>query len=167
MGRPPDFPAWLAVRFPEEFRELFARAQQPPLPQDGRGEVADPGTFLTRAYFHSLALAVARNNYRQLAPWSQVAAQGWERDLVPTGSPRDTLVAFLERRALRLLGEALRRLGLRAGRDALLGWGEAWSGLSYRSPAVARLVREEEPVSPEAGGGRRLLANHGLAELNA
>lgn len=159
---PDAFERWFASRHPAEFNDLFTAAVRPPLDQG-----AGAGAVLTRAYFHHLALAVARHNYRRFAPWTEVAARGWRGDVQPSRDLRRTLLEFLAGRLMELGGEALRRLGASAALRTVLAGGERLSGLSFRSEAVARLVSERVQVLGDAGDGGAVLANFGLARLNA
>lgn len=158
---PDAFERWFASRHPAEFNALFPAAARPPLDQG-----AGAGAVLTRAYFHHLALAVARHNYRRFAPWSEVAGRGWRGDVQPGRDLRRTVLNFLAGRLWELGGEALRRLGVSAGLRTVLAGGERLSGLSFRSEAVTRLVSERVQVLEDAGDGGAVLANFGLARLN-
>lgn len=161
--RPESFESWFAGLYPADFREAFAAAQQPPGAEagDGAGDGAGAGSALTRAYFNTLALAVAKNHYRQFAPWSGVLADGWRDDISLEGDWRAALWEFLRRRAEKLGKEAARRLGVSLGREALVAGGAALTGLSPGAPALYRLVSEEVWL-----GSGQYLANFGLAGLN-
>lgn len=153
--RPESFEAWFAGWYPADFREAFAAAQQPP------GEGGGAGSALTRAYFNTLALAVAKNHYRQFAPWSGVLADGWREDISLEGDWGAALWEFLLRRAEKLGKEAARRLGVSLGREALVAGGAAFTGLPRGAPALYRLVTEDVWLGPG-----QYLANFGLAGLN-
>ncbi len=172
-SRPEAFPDWIARRYPSDFLAAFPAAQRPPLLEQPAGSreprgttpAAGAGAVLTRCYFNLLALEVARNNYRLLAPWLQVAAQGWQGDLKWQGNWKATLRAFVRKRAERLWNQWLERVAAALGQELVVAGGRQLSGLEPSSPAVNSLV--SEVIALRAGETGDLLANFALAELNS
>lgn len=167
-----SFESWLARNQPRLYRLAFTAAGKPPDQTPAHGIGFTAGEQLSRAYFHALALAVARNNYRNLTPWTEVLADGWEEDLSSlVDMKRDWRTAaaeFAMRRLLRLAEEVARRAGITYGRQALVAAVRVLSSQPPDAPAISAQIEEViRPGSPLWNGPDALTGNARLAGLNA
>ncbi len=164
---PEKFEEWLVRRYPHIYRKAFIESASPPVRVSGSGLESGPGAELTRSYFHALALAVARNNYRNLAPWTQVVTSGWEEDFKTGQDWRLSLKEFVVRRLVHIGGEILRRAGINYGREVFVSAIEALSGLEPDAAALNAQVEELlAPGTPVWSGSGTIKANSRLAQLN-